>query len=1206
MANVLSLAMKISADATGVRQSLTPVERALQQLDREAANVTAVFKTFGDATAGAVQAQQRFATDLGFLQSALRTGQIDARQFAAEFQSLSDAAKEASEAFREGARVTAQYFTDGERLASELDRISKLESQGAISAETAARARAELSGENAKAAAAVKELADRTAEAEAVIRRFRAEQERQAAELGKYNDLFQAGLIDQETYNAAAIEALGINRQATEAARQRAEALAESERIAAKAFDTQLAEEAAAAARVAADAEKERAAAVSRAAEIIEAGLTKEQRANKSYEQSVAELNRLREAGLLDEQQYSDALQRSADAFAKATIEANKYAAASDSAGDAGTLKFNELSGVLSALPGPIGNISGRLSGLSSAGEGLARVFGGGLSQGLSSIGASVAGLVNPFTLAVAGVAGFGAAATAVAQGLTQLTGRVEELSFAARQAGVDFQTIQVLEEAATRAGVSVEALATGVQRFGARLSEAAQGSGETFNALQQLGFSLEEIQQGQNDPTEFASRVAEALAEIPEPARQAQLQIEVLGRGGESLVRAFGEIEGSTQAIRRFGGAISQLEADRLLELDGAFEDVQRSILGFGRELLTPFTGVAQSIAEALAPSIASFGRVLGNILDILSPFTSVLGVLVNTVGQVTSVVLNLISAALEPFAAAARGVSQALDFVSQSITQAFGPINDLILSVKDFFAETFFGVEETASQTSEKVEQVATAAVEMTAEQKKAYEDLQRAVEAGNNSLDGAIEKAGEFGQAGFDAAFEFQQALEDLKEQADANELNGEQYARGVANATAEYERQIEALRIVQEETRKAADEAERKAEADRQVADQLLEQARIQREFGGDADRAQAADQVLAVEREIARVREEVAAAGEGGDEQAVANGEERIRQLEEIRNQQQSIADGSAAAADAERQRLEDQRARVDELLAAGQEQTQVEQDIIAVQEQQAQATADLLAAREASNQAEADAAAARLAQLDQLQSRLEDQQQASEQGFGEGFARAFEDVDRAIGQTITKAEEFGNAGAEAAARLQEGIAAAQEQARDGILNKEAFDAEVARQKELFDQELKNIDDAEKARAEAVKANERAIAEAAKADEDRQKEQQRAAAQQQQEVAERQKAAFEEQRKLAEERAKADAAEFDRQQQRLAELNTLGPRQVQTADVRTQEGQQIVLDLFNQQQDPQLVQLRLLNKVMTRIATSIDRDLTRLGQPATIF
>lgn len=1109
MANVLSLAMKISADATGVRQSLSPVERALNQLDREASSVTAVFKQFGSESAAAVAAQEKFEIRVRALTESLRAGLTSPQDYARSLEQLQAAANEAAD------------------------------------------------------------------------------------DLG-------------------------------------------------------------------------------RAAQIVEANLTREQRATRAYEQSIAELNRLRDAGTLDEENYAIAVQRSADTFAKATIEANKYAAASDAAGDGGALKFNELSGVLAALPGPIGNVAGRLSGLSSAGEGLARVFGGGLSQGLSSIGASVAGLVNPFTAAVAGVAGFGAAATAVTQGLTQLTGRVEELSFAARQAGVDFQTIQVLEEAATRAGVSVEALATGVQRFGARLSDAARGSGETFNALQQLGFSLEEIQQGQNDPTEFASRVAEALEQIPEPARQAQLQIDILGRGGESLVRAFGEIEGSTQAIRRFGGAISQLEANRLLELDGAFEDVQRSILGFGRELLTPFTGVAQSIAEALAPAIASFGRVLGNILDIISPFTSILGVLVNTIGQVTSVVLNLISTALEPFAAAARGISQAIDFVSQSITQAFGPINDLILSVKGFFAETFLGVEETATQTSEKVEQVATAAVEMTAEQKKAYEDLQRAVEAGNNSLDGAIEKAGEFGQAGFDAAFEFQQALEDLQEQADANELNGEQYARGVANATAEFEKQVAALEKVQEETKKAADEAKRRAEADKQVADQLLEQARIQRDFNGDTERAQAAGQVLAIERDIARARQDVEAARGDGDEQAVANGEERIRQLEEIRNQQQAIANDADGTARAEAQRLTDQKQRIDELIAAQNQQSQVERDIADVQEERARVEADRVAAVQAGRSADAQAAQERLNQLDAIQVKLDEQQRGFTNGYDEAFAATEEGFQRAV----DKAAEFGLAGVEASQQLQEGIAAAQQQARSGIFTKEAYEAEVQRQNDLFDQRLeqerelaaeRKKQDAERARiqqeqeqtvnalireqfgedprikaAENLKAIEAEIARAqedavkardvgdkaaadaaakrlAQLDQVQAKERDIAsgAAKQREEFqnrqrqlaeaqAKQQEQIFQQQQKFAEEQAKAQQAEFDRQQKRLTELNTLGPRQVQTADVRTQEGQQLVLDLFNQQQDPQLIQLRLMNKVLNRIAGGIDRDLTRLGQPVAIL
>ena len=61
----------------------------------------------------------------------------------------------------------------------------------------------------------------------------------------------------------------------------------------------------------------------------------------------------------------------------------------------------------------PLGSIAGRISGLSSASEGLSRIFAGGLSQGITSLGASVSALVNPFTLAVGGIAAFGAAASA-------------------------------------------------------------------------------------------------------------------------------------------------------------------------------------------------------------------------------------------------------------------------------------------------------------------------------------------------------------------------------------------------------------------------------------------------------------------------------------------------------------------------------------------------------------------------------------------------------------------------------------------------------------------------------------------------------------------------------------------------------------------------------------------------------------------------
>jgi hypothetical protein len=651
------------------------------------------------------------------------------------------------------------------------------------------------------------------------------------------------------------------------------------------------------------------------------------------------------------------------------------------------------------------------------------------------------------------------------------------------------------------------------------------------------------------------------------------------------------------------------------------ALEPLNDGVVNIARFLGDASTAVNQWLVSfspigVIADNIGALGDTISRVVTIITTAFGKIGeVIGNTLGQAIEWVTQAVASFVE-FA----GLGPTLDAIGSTISTVFGSVASVFSTIGNAIggtvgrllgiAENFLGIDRAAKDASEGVDATAESVTALTAEQRKALDEVVKGVESSGKSLDSAISKAGDFGEAGRDAALEFQNALQDLDKQANAKELNAEQYASGVANATAEYERQIESLKQVQEETRKAAEEAQRRVDADKQVADQLLEQARIQREFGGDTQRAQAAEQVLAVEREIARIREEVAAAIDNGDAEAVANGEERIRQLGVIRTEQQAIADGSAAAAEAERQRLDDQRARVDELLAAGQEQSQIERQIIDVQEQQAQATADLLTAREASNQAEADAAAARLAQLDQLQARLEDQQQASEQGFGEGFARAFEQVDQAIGQTINKAAEFGNAGAEAAQRLQEGIAAAQEQARDGILNKEAFDAEVARQQELFAQEIQNLEDIKKKKsqdaADEVKNAEAQRAALAKQAEDAVKAQEREQTQfaqaQQKQYEEAQKA----QQEFAAEQAKAQAAEFDRQQKRLGELNTVGSQTVNTADVRTQEGAALVLGLAANAQDPRLIAARQANKILQTIATGLTQNLNRIGIPAVIF
>ncbi len=59
MATILSLALKVNADASGVVKNLTPAERALQKLAGEADKVTSVFDTFAKSSEAAAAAQAR-------------------------------------------------------------------------------------------------------------------------------------------------------------------------------------------------------------------------------------------------------------------------------------------------------------------------------------------------------------------------------------------------------------------------------------------------------------------------------------------------------------------------------------------------------------------------------------------------------------------------------------------------------------------------------------------------------------------------------------------------------------------------------------------------------------------------------------------------------------------------------------------------------------------------------------------------------------------------------------------------------------------------------------------------------------------------------------------------------------------------------------------------------------------------------------------
>jgi hypothetical protein len=887
VATVIGLGVQFSANANGMTKGLSQVDRQLQNLGKQAAAAGSLFDTFTSSSAAAGAAQQQVATDIAFLGSAFKTGQISAQEYASELQAVVGSAQTAAAAFAEGARITDQVATAEERRTSELERLGQLLAQGAISEETYARAAAEASGANQEAAAA----------------------------------------------------------------------------------------------------ETDRAKALARAAQITQANLTPQQK----YDAQVQELSDHLAAGRISQDTYNSALNKAAAEWAKGTMAADKFGTSVDGAGDGGTMKFNELSGVLSALPGPIGDVAGRLSGLSSAGEGLSKVFGGGagLSGGLTNIGASVAGLINPFTVGLAAVAAFGAGASAVASGLLSLEDRVETLGNTADKLGVSFEFIQLLEEAGNRSGVSIESVSTAFGKLQKTLAGADEESKAATTALAKLGIAFTDLEN--LSPEEQIRLIGEQLQGIDDPAKRTAAAMQIFGKSGADLLPFFAQLGPAANDIERLGGALTAIDRGRIDDFGDGIDALGVASSRLGELLLLPFVGLGEGIAQGSAEFLGGINAIVGPIGDVLQPVLAglgtafeVVGVVIGGIGRVigeivspvgdlaqafgvvgesfntafVDVVRYLVDGAVAatefavsftPLGAVADNlgtigetISRVANIIGEALSQVGGYIGDVVASWAEFFgiesaiesiggmissvfgsvSSTFETISGAIGGTVGRLLSIAEEFLGITAEVSTTITpeiDLsQPSLAAAQFAKDigTAATAAAEFGQAGFDAALAYQNSLEQIAQlQADGT-LTAEEGKKAAEQEKAAFEAKIETLdREAQaqasaaEAAQKAADEkiasAERAAaaavEADRKLADAFISAQGL-----GGGDGASPADTLLAIVRQIEETEAAIVEARASGDAAAEQAAVRRLAVLDQAQAAADETAEFGFSTQDAER------------------------------------------------------------------------------------------------------------------------------------------------------------------------------------------------------------------------------------------------------------------------------------------------------------
>jgi colicin import membrane protein len=866
MANVLSLALKINADASGLK--LDPVSRALQKLGEETDRVSGIFDKFTSTSEAAARAQTATEQALNDLIAARKAGTVTATEFAESFRTVEEAAKRQAAEFQRGADITERYTTEEEKRARTLAELEQLLQAGAIKEDVYAKAVADASGATAAAAEAEKQRVAALAEAEkqrqAVLdeglrlaQRYATEDEKRTAGLQRVQELLDQGAITEEVAARARADASGANEAAAKAEKQRADALAA-------------------------------------AARIIEANLTPQER----YDAQIQELRGHLDDGRLSQEQYNRAAAKAQQDLDRVGQQASKTDKNIESltknvrilsAIEIGRLLvdgFQALGGIFSSVTNQITSLVSNVnSSLDTLVDFSARTgIGVEALQGYS-LAAKLAGVDTE---------AFGTAVQKLAVSIGKATPG-GELDKSLRQINLSVAELRALspEQQFSVIGEAISQLPTAADRAAASVAIFGKQGAALAPLFREGADSIDELR-------ERAERLGIIVSET---------QIENVAAMNDAFDLVSATIQGIVgQVIGNLAPAVTAV-VDEFLTFIESWSGAEG----------TGGTGIANAITEVLLTGAETLAGVFDKFVGDFSGFTGTL----QGVGQTFSFIANILTAASETL----RVIFNVFEGIGNGIALALGKVLEGIGSWVSSDMEAFGkSLQESAraamDQNNKDLESAATNAANAM---KRAFTgDAASPAAAGEGAATQFVQGVRQRFEREQAPEFRFNTNIEQTRERFDSF-FNGivdqssavvepmREFEAAVAAAqedgklTADEIARIEQLQakvnssLDQElaKRQEAAEAAAKQAEEVDKIIAGSLEQMRIDNEFGGDSSRAKAADNLLKIQQEQIRVEEQLAAARAAGDQEAVDAATSRLATLDQVAAQERDIASGAA-------------------------------------------------------------------------------------------------------------------------------------------------------------------------------------------------------------------------------------------------------------------------------------------------------------------
>lgn len=200
----------------------------------------------------------------------------------------------------------------------------------------------------------------------------------------------------------------------------------------------------------------------------------------------------------------------------------------------------------------------------------------------------SIVGLSTDFKTLATAAAGLAVVQTGLRSVTSQLS-EIDEIAKQARLLGMSANDLQTFRLAAAEiAGLGSGQVDMAIQRFGRRLGQASQGTGEAAKAIEQLGLNAKQLSDG---GAVFAfKQVAAAISSVENPLERLAIAQKLFDSEGAAMVQVLNAgseaFDQYASKVRETGLAFTEDQAAGVETFNDRFAELTTSAKGFSREI--------------------------------------------------------------------------------------------------------------------------------------------------------------------------------------------------------------------------------------------------------------------------------------------------------------------------------------------------------------------------------------------------------------------------------------------------------------------------------------------------------------------------------------------------------------------------------------------------------------------------------------------